>query len=98
MILYYIAIIFAGVLLDWALYGGMSLSISVLTRREYGSGFRDHIFPHVLFTAVGATLIAVGTYSDESDRRIFLVGVAIFVMSNIYLHLVSFWPTRPLPE
>jgi len=92
IVLFYIICVVAGMGVDWALYERFTLYVEAWKKIEPNRKYKDILFPRILITVLGLSLIALDPYVSGDHRILLWIGLALFLSSVTYLLIVAYRP------
>jgi hypothetical protein len=87
---WYALCLLAGIALDWAFVDRFSTIFEVFIKRSATLGYRDGLFPRIIFTALAAIFFAYGSVNGSPPNMVFYVGVALFLLSLTWGLFIAF--------
>ncbi len=91
-IVLYISCALLGIVLDWAIHGRFVLYIESLRGIRPNHDYRRYVFPRILLTICGSALMAYGSTHAKLYNLAFLLGLLLFLASNVYSIVKSYLP------
>lgn len=70
IILFYLICVTIGLAVDWALYERFTLYVEALKKVEAKRSYKDILFPRILISILGLSLIAIDPYVSGDHRMI----------------------------
>ena len=92
IILFYLICVIIGLAVDWALYERFTLYVEVLKKIEARRSYKDLLFPRILISILGLSLIAFDPYVPSYHRVPLWTGLALFLISITYLLIMAYQP------
>jgi len=87
---YILVTLAACLVIDWALFDRVTLSLSVIKGRNPTKSFRELIFPRIILTMVAALIVSKAVYSKEINITLLLIGVGLFLISVCFAIVTAF--------
>lgn len=81
---YFIASIFAGLLLDWAMYDRIVTTVGMPDIDTNGYKYVDLLFPRVIVTLCSIAVLFFAECGDNLKVFPFIFGTVMFVVSTLY--------------
>ena len=94
IILFYLMCMAIGLAVDWALYEKFTLYVESLKKIEAKRSYRDILFPRILISILGLSLIAIDPYVSGDNRMMLWAGLSLFLISISYLLIMAYRPMR----
>jgi hypothetical protein len=94
VILFYVICVSIGLAIDWALYERVTLYVEALKHVEAKRRYKDVLFPRILVTILGLSMIAFDPYVSSDHEMLLWIGLALFLISITYLLIMAYRPMR----
>ena len=90
--LFYAICLSLGLAVDWALYDRFTLYVESLKKIEAKRNYKDLLFPRILVTILGLSLIAFDPYVSNDHGIMLWLGLTLFLASITYLLVMAYRP------
>ena len=95
IVVFYIVCVSIGLAVDWALYERFTLYVESMKRIEPERSYKEILFPRILLTVIGLSLMAIDPYVIGYGRMLLWIGLSLFIISIAYLLIMAYRPKPP---